>query len=182
MVGKSNLRDSKTMNTVNYPIAVVCAGNKNVYRDCVGLRVYEKIKLRYKRFVGVFNIGCIPLALLDCINRQKIMFIIDAYISNDKPGSLKILKPDYFLSSHGITSTHQTGPLETLCVANLLYPERLPGDIRLLLINTQGITEIMEDQVYRRVITLLDSEIESWCIKNKRNYSLEGIKWSEIKH
>ncbi|MGD9200564.1 MAG: hydrogenase maturation protease [Chitinispirillia bacterium] len=170
------------MNADSHPIAVVCAGNRNVYGDCMGLHIYEKIKLRYKRFVEVFNIGCIALALLDCIDKQKIMFIIDAYISNDKPGSLKILKPDYCLSSHGITSTHQTGPLETLCVANRLYPERLPDDIRLILINTQGITEILADRVCNRVIALLDSEIESWRIKNKGNYSREGIKWNKIKH
>jgi hypothetical protein len=57
---------------------------------------------------------------------------------------------------------HQIGPVETLKVARQLFPESLPRRVILVLVETAGADEEVQEAACRQVVDVLDNQIERW--------------------
>lgn len=144
------------------PVTIVGAGNWLLAIDRVGPLVLESIEGRYGPEVELCALGSGGLALLDHLRGQDLLLVVDACISGRAPGEVFAVEPDLEATTTRETSVHQIGPLEALVIAKLLFSERLPRRVRLLLVETEGIDEALERRACERVIALLDEEVELW--------------------
>jgi hydrogenase maturation protease len=148
--------------TESPPVAIVGTGNWLVAHDRIGPRVLEMIAGRYGPEVELFNTGTAGLALLDCIKGQELMLVVDACISGNPPGTIKVTpfrsEPKVFPGS-GI---HQIGPSEALSVARHLYSDKLPKHILFILVETAGINDLELENACREVVSVIDQNIDRW--------------------
>jgi len=70
-----------------------------------------------------------------------------------------VLEPDQGTRPASGVSVHQIDPFETLEVARLLYPEKLPERVLLVLVETDNIDERGLEQACREVVEIVDREI-----------------------
>ncbi len=149
------------------PIAIVTAGHWLLAHDCIGPRIAELIKDRYGSDVALFEAGSTALGLLDCLAGQQLLVVVDACSLSSRPGGsqpgqLHEVQPDFESPSLDHCSVHQFGPLETLAIAKHLYPEDLPANTRLLLVETQGIDQTGIETACGQVVAALDRTIADY--------------------
>lgn len=144
------------------PISIVGAGNWLLTHDRVGPHVLEKIAGRYGDDVEICDAGCGGLNLLDFLRGQPLLLVVDASVAGLTTGLVRVVEPDLDALPASGLSVHQIGPIETLAVARALYPERLPGTIRLILVETAGIDELTLETACDEVVARLDLEIARW--------------------
>lgn len=143
-------------------VLIAGAGNTLLACDRVGPVVLESIADRYGDDVELCDIGCTALALLDQLRAQDLLVVIDACIGRGEPGEVFVVAADpEELISPG-TSAHQVGPLEALVVARHLYPELMPRQVVLVLVETGAFNDVVETAAVERVIHQLDREIDNW--------------------
>jgi hydrogenase maturation protease len=140
---------------------VVGAGNWLLACDLIGPQVLERIKDRYDPRVELCDVGTTGLGLLDHLHAQQLLLVVDACaLDQGPPGKVHVVEPDLDQADSRSSSVHQIGPLETLTVAKLLYPEQLPRRIRLILVETtDDIGEEVLEQACQQVVAILDREI-----------------------
>ena len=148
------------------PIAVVGAGNWMVAYDRIGPRVLELVQSRYDSKVRLYNTGSAGLALLDCIHGQDLMLIIDACAGMGPPGEIRTVHWQQCDSCSAGGNVHQIGPVETIKIAEQLFPERLPRKILLILVETQHLTDTAIETACRQVIGIIDQEIDYWQLSH----------------
>ena len=87
------------------------------------------------------------------------MIIVDACHLGTPPGQIhkiEIASACYPDDSAGI---HQIGPLETLSIATVLYPEQIPKRVLAVLVETNGLVSDAMRQACERVVDIIDDEI-----------------------
>ena len=141
---------------------VAGAGNWLLACDRIGPRVLEKAAERYGSEVELCDIGSTALALLDSLHGQDLLMVIDACVGRGAPGEVIVIEPDLSETPGRGTSTHQIGPVETLIIAKHLEPASMPRRTLLVLVETGDFDEREEEEACRRVIEVLDREIELW--------------------
>ncbi len=149
------------------PVAVVGVGNWLVSCDRIGPNVLQKCSQRFGPEIDLIEIGCVGLALLDHIAKQELMIIVDACCGMGARGEIMVREPD--LNSFETTAggCHQIGAMETLVVANFLYPERLPRKLVLILAETNGLNTLEMEKACDRITGLIEEKIETW--QHRRN-------------
>lgn len=142
-------------------VTIAASGNWLLGHDRIGPLVLKKIPDRYSSDVELCDLGSSPLALLDHLRAQELLLVIDSCVGRAKPGEILILEPDLDQNPSPGTSVHQIGPLETLVIASLLYPDTLPRQCKLVLVETSDLLEIDEAQACEKVVEILDREVGS---------------------
>ena len=154
------------------PVAVVGAGNWLISCDRVGPKVLQMCRNRFGPEVELLDTGSSSLNLLDIIDNQALLLIVDASIGSGDGGRIRIVEPDLNLVDDAAGSgSHQINPLETLMIANSLYPDRLPRKILMILVETNGINEIEMEHLCRKVVCIIEKKVEQyWTDSWSRGY------------
>jgi len=155
------------------PVTVVGAGNWMLTHDRIGPAVLENIKGRYGPQVELRTVGTHGLGLLDELRGQDLLLVVDACILGGDPGQVHVMDPDLEAPMGRQSSVHQIGPLEVLALCSRLTPEALPGRTRLLLVESEGLSEQGEQEACARVVAELDREIAAWEQKQNSAMSQE---------
>ena len=142
-------------------IAIVGAGNWLITHDRIGPRVLEMVQGRYGPEVELVDAGTSGLGLLDHLRGQELMFVVDACVFDGEPGEVRVLEPDLDAPLTRETSVHQIGPLEALRIGKHLYPERMPGRVLLILVETSEIDAATQETACVQAVSILDREIEA---------------------
>jgi hydrogenase maturation protease len=141
-------------------ITVAAAGNWIISCDRVGPRVLKEVERLAPPGVDLADVGMSGLALLDHLHAQQLLVVVDACVGHGLPGEVLVEKLNILAPFGRESSVHQIGPREALAVASHLYPEEMPERIRLVLIETGGLDESMEDDAVRRAAGAVMDEIE----------------------
>lgn len=155
----ANLALLPAVGTMEPLITIAGAGNWLISYDNIGPLVLSLVKGRYGSHVELCELGSTTLSLLDYLHNQELLIIIDAGLQGKSPGEISVIEPNLETATVRVTSVHQIGPLETLGVANKLFPEKMPKRILLIVVETNGIDENVEKMACQRVIDILDQEI-----------------------
>ncbi|MFW6325096.1 MAG: hydrogenase maturation protease [Desulfovibrionales bacterium] len=149
-------------------ISIVGAGNWIVCHDRIGPLVLERCSGRYGPEVELFNSGSAGLSLLDCLNGQDLLLVVDACQCGGGNGEIHVLEfsalPD---TAHG-PSIHQIGPVETLKVAEHLYPEKMPRKVLFILVETDGLDEDGLESACDRILPVLDKAVEDQSVRTPK--------------
>lgn len=147
-------------------VALVGAGHWMLAEDRIGPRVLDRIEGRYGPGVELHQVGTAALALLDCLDGQDVMVVVDACVAGWPPGEVRVIEPDLDRPlSGGATSAHQLGPMESLALARVLTPERLPRRVVMVLVETEHLDPEAEDRACDRVVALLDEEVAAAALR-----------------
>jgi hydrogenase maturation protease len=144
------------------PITIVGAGNWLISCDRVGPKVLALCADRFGDGVELFDSGSAGLALLDCIRGQELMLVVDACKWGGRRGEIRVMDVDRATDPSSGFSVHQLGPLETLAVVRHLSPEKLPRNMKLIAVETEGLNEAELEFVCGQVLAVLDKEIACW--------------------
>ena len=152
------------------PISIAGAGNWLLAHDRIGPQVLERAAGRYGPEVELCELGSRGLGLLDLLRGQELLLVVDACLFGGAPGEIHVVDPDLDAAGGegGAVSVHQIGPLEALYVARELYPEQLPRTIRLVLVETEGLTRTKEEATCTRVLQALDREVQAWRAQERQ--------------
>ncbi len=142
-------------------IAIVGSGHWWVASDRVGPTVLDKLAGRYGAGVQIMDIGTSAFALLECLDKQDLMLIVDACAKGGAPGDIHVTRPDLAAPVQDVPSLHQIGPLETLMVAQHLYPQKLPKALFLILVETEGLDAPRLDAACQEVVSIIDGFVEN---------------------
>lgn len=144
------------------PVCVVGAGNWLVSHDRIGPRVLELVESRYGPEVELCDLGGSGLALLDHLHRQDLMIVVDAGIFHGEAGEIRTIEPDLRAPTPRVSSVHQIGPLEAMAIADRLFSEDMPRRLLLIVVQTDLLDDDAAEAACRKVVGILDREIESW--------------------
>lgn len=120
-------------------VLVACIGNELVADDALGFEVYNALgALSLPRGVVLHYASVGGLSLMDhLVDGYSDVIIVDAVRFGAPVGTIHCLRwdelPDF---SHGAVSGHTIGLRDTVEIARLLYPEKVPGNI--LLVGVEG--------------------------------------------
>ena len=140
-------------------ITVAGCGNWLIGADRIGPRVMTMVDGRWGERVTTCDIGTGALALLDHLESQDLLVVVDACVGHGTPGEVLELEPGLDIGLTRGTSAHQIGPAEALTVGRHLYPELMPRRVLFLLVETDGLTDELEDAACEQVVRILDREI-----------------------
>jgi hydrogenase maturation protease len=144
-------------------ICVIGAGNWLILHDRVGPRVLELIRGRYGPEVEICESASTGLSLLDHLRGQDLLIVVDAAMFGGYPGQIREIDMAGCWSdfAHGqVTSVHQIGPFDALNIARKIYPDRLPHDVLLIIVETDDIDPETLDCACKRVSSIIDQKIE----------------------
>lgn len=102
-------------------ILVLGLGNVLLNDEGIGVRVVNEMeKLDLPENVDVLDGGTGGFVLLSLFQEYQTMIIIDATLNNEKPGSIKVLKPKFSSDFPKSMSTHELGMKDMIESAMLL--------------------------------------------------------------
>jgi hydrogenase maturation protease len=133
-----------------------------VAHDRIGPRVLELVESRYGPDVELCDLGGSGLALLDHLHRQELMILVDAGAFAGEPGEIRTLEPNLNAPLAPVGSVHQIGPLETLAIADRLFPDDMPMRSLLIVVQTNRLDDDKAEAACSEVVGILDREIEAW--------------------
>lgn len=109
----------------NNKILVLGLGNILLNDEGIGVRVVEEMeKLSLPDNVDLLDGGTGGFVLLSLFHEYNTMIIIDAALTDDKPGSIKVLEPKFSSDFPKSMSTHELGMKDMIESAMLL--EKVP--------------------------------------------------------
>ncbi len=149
------------------PVAVIGVGNWLVSCDRIGPDVLRKCRKRFGPEIDLIEIGCVGLALLDHIAKQDLMIIVDACCGIGSRGEIMVKETDVNSLETTIGGSHQIGAMETLAVANFLYPEKLPRKLIFILAETNGLDGSEMESLCDRIAGLIEERIDTWQHQKK---------------
>lgn len=123
---------------------IVCIGNDLVADDAVGYVIHkELLDTSLPEGTDLRFLGLGGMDLLEVVNGEDLLIVVDAVQLGGDPGTVHVLSWDKLPSMEPRpVSGHGIGVKEAIEVAKRLYPERVPGDIRLV-----GVEGICFDKV-----------------------------------
>ena len=156
---------------------LVCGiGNPMLKDDRAGIEVAERIAAS-SHAVAVEIIYGVGFEVLDKVLGYDLVIVIDAAKMGHPPGTILEVGVDDIFSDHQLASSHAVTLGSTLKVGYQLFPEEMPKDIKIFLIEAEDYFEFTKDcspavvraidLVYRRIEKLLLSigpePIQSHC-------------------
>lgn len=140
---------------------MVGVGNRGVFCDQIGLIVVDAAGGRYGVGVELRDAGTASLCLLDCLRGQDLVLVVDACKAGGRPGEIRLreVPRNAVAKITPAIGLHQIGPLETIAVAQHLFPETLPGRLLLILVETEGMDDAQQSTAVRQVLMIVDREI-----------------------
>ncbi len=113
---------------------IVCIGNDLVADDAVGHAIHKVLtdsSLPEGAILKFLGLG--GMDLLEAINGEDLLIVVDAVQLGGDVGTVHILSWEQLPSMEPRpVSGHGIGVKEAIEVAKRIYPERVPGDIRLV--------------------------------------------------
>ena len=137
---------------------VVGIGNPYLQDDRAGVVVIERLeqeKLNCRTEV-VYTVG---FEVMDKIRGCERAIIVDACMLGNEPGSILEVGVDDIFSTHALINSHAITLGTTLKTGYLCFPEDMPADIRILLIEVKEIKEFTQ-QMSPEVERAVDEVVE----------------------
>jgi len=137
---------------------VVGIGNPYLQDDRAGvviLELLEKEDLPCHTEV-VYTVG---FEVMDKIRGFERAIIIDACMLGNEPGSILEVTVDDIFSTHALVNSHAITLGTTLKTGLMCFPDEMPKDIRIILIEVKEIKEFtqqMSPEVEAAVVTVVD--------------------------
>jgi len=122
---------------------VVGIGNPYLQDDRAGVVVIERLEQENLacRTEVVYTVG---FEVMDKIRGCERAIIVDACMLGNEPGSILEVGVDDIFSTHALINSHAITLGTTLKTGYLCFPEDMPADIRILLIEVKEIKEFTQ--------------------------------------
>jgi len=122
---------------------VVGIGNPILKDDSVGIKVVEMLS----RDVNVDTAILITtnFEVIDKILGYDRAIIVDAIQTGNEPGTIYELSIDDIFPTYSYTSTHNLTLATTLKLGYLVFPEKMPKEIKLIAVEVEDIENFGED-------------------------------------
>jgi hydrogenase maturation protease len=137
---------------------VVGIGNPYLQDDRAGVVIVEMLEkegLPCQTEV-VYTVG---FEVMDKIRGFERAIIVDACMLGNEPGSILEVTVDDIFSTHALVNSHAITLGTTLKTGLLCFPEDMPEDIRIILVEVKEIKEFtqqMSPEVEAAVVTVVD--------------------------
>ena len=147
---------------------VVGIGNPYLQDDRAGVVVIERLEQENLacRTEVVYTVG---FEVMDKIRGCERAIIVDACMLGNEPGSILEVGVDDIFSTHALINSHAITLGTTLKTGYLCFPEEMPADIRILLIEVKEIKEFTQqmspeveaavDEVVKRIKGLIAPKV-----------------------
>ncbi|MBC7110151.1 MAG: hydrogenase maturation protease [Archaeoglobi archaeon] len=138
------------------PILIIGCGNPLMGDDGAGNRVVEKLReFQLPEYVEIEDVGVGGLGIIELLLDRKKIIVVDAVRTGAPPGTLHVLRRDELPSANFfMISPHDIGLLETLELAEKVFPERVTKNILVIGIEAGVVTEytdIVSEEVRRAI-------------------------------
>lgn len=132
---------------------VIGIGNPYLQDDRAGVVVVEQLEQDHLdcQTEVVYTVG---FEVMDKVRGFERAIIVDACKLGNKPGSILEVTVDDIFTTHALVNSHAITLGTTLKTGYLCFPEEMPADIRILLIEVKEIKEFtqqMSPEVERAV-------------------------------
>ncbi|MDX9841353.1 MAG: hydrogenase maturation protease [Desulfobulbus sp.] len=123
---------------------VVGIGNPYLQDDRAGVVIVEELERAALacRTEVLYTVG--P-EVMDRIRGFRRAIIIDACLLGNAPGTILELGLDDLCTTHSLTNSHAITLGATLKTGYLCFPEEMPADLRIILIEVKAISEFTEE-------------------------------------
>jgi len=137
---------------------VVGIGNPYLQDDRAGVVIVETLEQEGLpcRTEVVYTVG---FEVMDKIRGYERAIIVDACMLGNEPGSILEVSIDDIFSTHALVNSHAITLGTTLKTGLLCFPDEMPADIRIILIEVKEIKEFtrqMSPEVEAAVKTVVD--------------------------
>jgi hydrogenase maturation protease len=137
---------------------VVGIGNPYLQDDRAGVVIVETLEQEGLpcRTEVVYTVG---FEVMDKIRGYERAIIVDACMLGNEPGSILEVSIDDIFSTHALVHSHAITLGTTLKTGLLCFPDEMPADIRIILIEVKEIKEFtqqMSPEVEAAVVTVVD--------------------------
>jgi hydrogenase maturation protease len=137
---------------------VVGIGNPYLQDDRAGVAVVERLEQENLpcRTEVVYTVG---FEVLDRIRGAQRAIIVDACMLGNQPGTILEVGVDDICTSHGLVNSHAITLGTILKTGYVCFPEEMPADIRILLIEAKEIkafTQQMSPEVEKAVAVVVE--------------------------
>ncbi|RQD76226.1 hydrogenase maturation protease [Desulfonatronospira sp. MSAO_Bac3] len=155
---------------------VLGIGNPLLQDDRAGLEVARRV-FELGLSVDTQELYTVGFEVMDRLMSYDRAFIVDACRLGNKPGTVMEVRIEDIFSSKSLASSHAITLGATLKTAYQLFPDEMPGELRIFLIEVERIdefTDIMSpcvDQAVQETVDIIASAISSKGCKSGRNMS-----------
>lgn len=118
---------------------VVGIGNPLLKDDRVGIEVVEALKVRNSQ-VETAILHAVGFDVLDTIMGYEKAVIVDACQMGMKPGTVLEISPEEMFSQDNLVNSHAVTLGSTLKTGQMLFPEEMPDDLKLILVEVEDIS------------------------------------------
>ena len=137
---------------------VVGIGNPYLQDDRAGVVVIEQLEQMQLpcQTEVVYTVG---FEVMDKIQGYEQAIIVDACMLGNEPGSILEVTMDDIFTTHALVNSHAITLGTTLKTGYVCFPEEMPADIRILLIEVKNIKEFtqqMSPEVEAAVVKVVD--------------------------
>jgi hydrogenase maturation protease len=137
---------------------VVGIGNPYLQDDRAGVVVIERLEQENLpcRTEVVYTVG---FEVLDRIRGAQRAIIVDACLLGGAPGSILEVSVDDICTTHTLVNSHAVTLGTTLKTGFICFPEEMPADLRILLIEAKAIkafTQQMSPEVEKAVDVVVE--------------------------
>lgn len=138
---------------MRYKSIVMGIGNPLLQDDRAGLEVVQRIT-RMNLPVDTEEIYTVGFDVMDKLMGYKRAFVVDACCLGHEPGTILQVGIDDIFSSIQLVSSHAVTLGATLKTAYHLFPDEMPGELKIFLIEVERVdefTDIMSPCVHKAV-------------------------------
>lgn len=151
---------------------VLGIGNPLLQDDRAGLEVAQRIS-RMNLPIDTEELYTVGLDVMDRLMEYNQAFVVDACFLGNAPGTVLEVSIDDIFSSHSLSSSHAITLGATLKTAYHLFPDEMPKDLTIILIEVEKVEEFtrtmcpsVENAVGKTVEMILEKTLSS---KSKEN-------------
>lgn len=147
---------------------VIGIGNPFLQDDRAGVAVAEKLE-EMGAACDTEVVLTVGFEVMDKAKGYDRAIIVDACMLGNEPGSILELSVDDIFSTHALANSHAITLGTTLKTANMCFPDEMPADMILMLIEVKDIKEFTRqmsepvekavDQVVERIMALVDAPV-----------------------
>ena len=143
---------------MNKKCVVVGIGNPFLQDDRAGVVIVEQLELENLpcQTEVVYTVG---LEVMDKIRGYERAIIVDACMLGNEPGSILEVSMDDIFTTHALVNSHAITLGTTLKTGYICFPEEMPADLRIILIEVKEIKEFtrqMSPEVEQAVVEVVE--------------------------
>lgn len=145
-------------NAMNKKCVVVGIGNPFLQDDRAGVVIVEQLEQENLpcQTEVVYTVG---LEVMDKIRGYERAIIVDACMLGNEPGSILEVSMDDIFTTHALVNSHAITLGTTLKTGYICFPEEMPADLRIILIEVKEIKEFtrqMSPEVEQAVVEVVE--------------------------